>query len=147
MIVGRVRVVVAAVVVAAGLGVALWSRAARAPREDLPADAAVRVSPRAHDAAAVVEGAAVFRDNCASCHGEHADGHGEAAAGLTPPPADFRGSDVLARHSDAYLFYRITEGKPGTAMPSFRGTLAEDERWAAIAYLRTLAPDTGGAAR
>ncbi len=85
------------------------------------------------------EGVALFQSNCASCHGEHADGHGPAATGLTPPPADFRGTDVLARHSDAYLFYRVTEGKPGTAMPSFRGALAARERWAVVAYLRSLA--------
>jgi putative copper resistance protein D len=100
-----------------------------------------RVNPRAGDLAAVSEGVALFQGNCASCHGERADGHGAAAAGLTPPPANFRGTDVLARHTDAYLFYRLTEGKPGTAMPSFRGALAERERWAVIAYLRSLTPD------
>jgi mono/diheme cytochrome c family protein len=130
------------VVVAAAIAAGLWTRTASSvPREDLPADVAVRVNPRQHDPAAAAEGAAVFASNCVSCHGEHADGRGVAAAGLAPPPANFRGSDVLVHHSDSYLFYRITEGKPGTAMPSFRGALAENERWAVIAYLRSLAPD------
>ncbi|MBI3767935.1 MAG: cytochrome c [Deltaproteobacteria bacterium] len=130
------------VAVAAAIGAELWTRASSSvPREDLPANVAARVNPRLHDPAAVAEGAAVFESNCVSCHGEHADGRGVAAAGLAPPPAKFRDSDVLAQHSDSYLFYRITEGKPGTAMPSFRGALAENERWAVIAYLRTLAPD------
>ena len=132
----------AALVAAAGAGAAVWLRPARAvPAEDLPAGFAARVNPRAGDRAAVSEGVALFQDNCASCHGERADGQGPASAGLTPPPANFRGSDVLARHSDAYLFYRMTEGKPGTAMPSFRGALAERERWALVAYLRSLTPD------
>ena len=132
----------AALVVGGGIGAALWLRPARdLPSENLPLGMAGRVNPRAGDAAAVSEGVALFQNNCASCHGERADGHGAAAAGLAPPPANFRGTDVLARHSDAYLFYRLTEGKPGTAMPSFRGALAESERWAVIAYLRSLTPD------
>ncbi len=45
---------------------------------------------------------------------------------------------MVPRHSDAYLYYRISEGKPGTAMPSFHGALAEPERWALVAYLRSL---------
>jgi mono/diheme cytochrome c family protein len=138
----RLAIAVAAVLVVTGVGVALWLRPAGAlPAENLPPEMAGRVNPRAGDLTAVSEGVALFQDNCASCHGERADGHGTAAAGLTPPPANFRGTDVLARHSDAYLFYRLTEGKPGTAMPSFRGALAEQERWAVIAYLRSLTPD------
>jgi mono/diheme cytochrome c family protein len=127
---------IALAVVLALAAVAVWWRSG--PREDLPASFASRSNPRAHDAAAVVEGAALFRDNCTSCHGDDADGHGAAAAGLVPPPANFRSGDVLPRHSDAYLFYRMTEGKPGTAMPSFRGALSDDERWAVVTYLRSL---------
>jgi mono/diheme cytochrome c family protein len=45
---------------------------------------------------------------------------------------------VLAEHSDAYLSYRVSTGKAGTAMPSFHGGLDETERWQVIAYLRSL---------
>ena len=45
---------------------------------------------------------------------------------------------MLAQHSDAYLFYRVSTGKPGTAMPSFHGVLDETERWQVITYLRSL---------
>jgi mono/diheme cytochrome c family protein len=137
----RAAAVLAAIALVAGIGGALWTRVADGvAHEDLPPDAAARVNPRADDPAAVAEGDALFRSNCASCHGDRADGHGVAAAGLVPPPANFRGSDLLAHHSDAYLFHRISDGKPGTAMPSFRGALAEGERWAVIAYLRSLTP-------
>jgi mono/diheme cytochrome c family protein len=110
------------------------------PREDMPAEFAGLVSPVRGDAAAVQRGAELFRDNCASCHGENADGNGPGARGLDPPPANFHGSDVLERHSDAYLYYRLTKGKPGTAMPSFDGALDPSDRWALIAYLRTIGP-------
>ena len=136
------RGVAAAVVLAAS--VAAWlvvpRLAALRRGEDVPAPYAGRTNPRAGDPAAIAAGAALFQENCATCHGAQADGHGPAAVGLSPSPANFRSSDVLARHSDAYLFFRVSEGKPGTAMPSFHGSLADDERWAVIAYLRTL-PD------
>jgi mono/diheme cytochrome c family protein len=45
---------------------------------------------------------------------------------------------VLERHSDAYLFFRLRTGKPGTAMPSFHGVLDETAVWQVISYLRTL---------
>jgi mono/diheme cytochrome c family protein len=45
---------------------------------------------------------------------------------------------VIPEHSDAYLFYRVSEGKAGTAMPAFRGALDEQERWALVSYLRSL---------
>ncbi|MEZ5332064.1 MAG: cytochrome c [Thermoanaerobaculia bacterium] len=37
---------------------------------------------------AVAKGRTTFRTYCASCHGEHADGHGAVAQYLTVPPAD-----------------------------------------------------------
>ncbi len=136
------RALVVVLVAAAAIATTVWTYTARgALHEDLPPAFASRTNPRLDDPAAAAAGAAIFQSNCASCHGDRADGHGIAAVGLTPPPANFRGTDVLARHSDPYLFYRITEGKPGTAMPSFHGALAENERWAVISYLRSLAPD------
>jgi len=107
--------------------------------EDVPAEYAGRTNPHRGDHDAVRAGAALFQENCATCHGTDADGRGPASVGLVPPPANFRGSDVLARHSDAYLFFRVSEGKPGTAMPSFHGALGESERWSVIAYLRSMA--------
>jgi mono/diheme cytochrome c family protein len=111
----------------------------RAPRfhEELPAEFAERRNPLA-GADVVATGARIFQQNCATCHGERADGHGPAATGLEPPPANFRAGVVLAQHSDAYLFYRVSTGKPGTAMPSFHGVLDETERWQVITYLRSL---------
>jgi len=133
----RVRVGLA---VAAALAlVAAWVYAST-PRlhENLPPEFAGKRNPLGGDDA-VLAGGRLFRENCASCHGERADGHGPASKGLVPPPANFRGGTVLAEHSDAYLYYRVSTGKPGTAMPSFRGVLGENERWQVITYLRSLA--------
>lgn len=107
-------------------------------REDLPPELAGKRNPFA-GAEAIAAGAALFHENCASCHGTEADGHGPAATGLVPPPANFRSGPVLGQHTDAYLYWRVTTGKPGTAMPSFHGVLGDTEKWEVVAYLRSLA--------
>lgn len=107
--------------------------------EDLPPATATRVNPVAGDAAAAARGGALFLDNCAPCHGEAGDGRGPASVGLKPPPADLAGGDVVSRHSDAYLFHRLSIGKRGSAMPAFGHALSEGERWEIVAYLRQLA--------
>ena len=127
-----------AVAAASALAVGLYATTPRL-REELPAASAGKRNPLA-GAAAVAAGGRVFKENCATCHGDQADGHGPAATGLEPPPANFRSGSVLAQHSDAYLFYRVSAGKPGTAMPSFHGALGETERWQVVTYLRSLAP-------
>jgi mono/diheme cytochrome c family protein len=111
-----------------------------APRhyEDLPPEFAGKRNPLG-GAEAIAAGDRLFHENCASCHGAEADGRGPASVGLDPPPANFRGGPVLAQHSDAYLFYRVSTGKPGTAMPSFHGALGETQRWQVVTYLRSLA--------
>lgn len=136
MFVTRGRTGVVAVLVASLAVIWWWSAAG--PREELPAEYAGKRNPLGGDAV-VAAGAELFRVNCASCHGDRADGHGPASVGLVPPPADFRGGTVLAQHSDAYLYYRLSLGKPGTAMPSFHGVLDETERWQVITYLRSVA--------
>jgi len=138
----------AALVVAAG-ALAAWltvpALTSTGPREELPPEFAGKTNPLAGPEV-VAAGAAIFRENCATCHGEHADGQGPAAKGLTPPPANFRYGPVLAQHSDAYLYFRVSTGKPGTAMPSFHGVLDEGQRWRVIAYLRSIR-DAATAAR
>ena len=78
----------------------------------------------------------LFLDNCAPCHDERGTGHGPGSEGLPVPPAPLSSPGFLAARSDAYLFWRISAGKPGTAMPSFQHTLSAEERWALIGWLR-----------
>ena len=87
-------------------------------------------NPFAGKAAAIQEGASLFRANCSMCHGLNAKG-------------GTRGPDLSTNRwahgsSDANLFRTITQGVPGTEMP---GVGFEDsEIWVLITYLRSLAP-------
>jgi len=126
---------------AAAVGIAVWRYEHRYNEPELPEEYRGVANPLEDDHAARDAGARLFSRNCAPCHGPDADGRGPAAPGLNPPPADFRGGPILRNHSDAFLYWRIAEGKHGTAMPQWDGVLTENERWEVIAFLRSLEPD------
>lgn len=124
---------------------------AAAPRgagaEEPPDSVAAMRNPVAGDPAAVRRGQGLFLQNCAPCHGASADGKGPGAVGLRPPPADLAGPDVVPKHPDGWIYWRIANGKRGTAMPPFAFSLSEQERWSIVAWLRSLRPAAAGAAQ
>ncbi len=88
----------------------------------------------------VAQGHTLYQANCASCHGTGGEGDGPAASGLSPPPANLRWAVRRPMAGDDYLMWAISEGggQIGTAMPAFKGTLSETDRWRIIRFLRTL---------
>jgi mono/diheme cytochrome c family protein len=84
-------------------------------------------------------GAELFAANCALCHGERGDGRGARRSSLSTSPADLTHPGWQRRTSPRRLFYLIREGKPGTAMPAWK-SLSEEETWALVAYVKSLAP-------
>ena len=92
-------------------------------------------------------GKLVYERKCALCHGEKGDGKGPAAELLVPKPRDFTTGVYKIRTTankvptDRDLFRVITDGMPGTSMPSW-AVLPEKDRWNLVAHLKTLAPDT-----
>ena len=83
-------------------------------------------------------GEAVFKGHCTPCHGE--DGKGKAAVG-TP---DFTSSKIQSSLTDQDILNTITNGRPGTLMPAWKGKLSTDEISAAAAYVRSLGRAAGG---
>lgn len=86
---------------------------------------------------AVDAGRAIYRERCVACHGERGRGDGPAGVTLDPRPADL----VLhvPQHTDGELYYMISVGIPGSAMPEWRSVLSEQQRWELVLYLRVLA--------
>ena len=76
-----------------------------------------------------------FNVYCATCHGERASGGGLVGSNLKPPPPALNTDDVRAI-SDGELFETITKGRD--RMPAYGWALPPVERWAVIAYLRSL---------
>lgn len=96
-----------------------------------------RPNPVAPSVEAVDAGRAIYRERCVACHGERGRGDGPAGATLEPKPADL----ILhvPQHTDGELYYMISVGFPGSAMPQWRSVLSETERWELVHYLRVLA--------
>ena len=80
-------------------------------------------------------GAAVFSNYCAVCHGPGGLGNGTVTQrGFPPPPS------LLAEHAlkmkAGQMFHVLTFGQNN--MPSYASQLSREDRWNAIAYVRTL---------
>ena len=83
-------------------------------------------------------GRALFRQKCALCHGESADGNGVRSKGLSRKPADFTRPSWRSSTTPRYVFQILSEGKRGTSMPAWP-TLTDDEKWDVIAYVLSVA--------
>jgi putative copper resistance protein D len=102
-------------------------------------------NPVPFQATVVQRGEALFQTHCVVCHGPGGRGDGPAAAGLNPKPADLTAAHV-DDHTDGDIFWWLTYGIAGTAMPSFEHALSDSERWELIRYVRSLrhgVPETG----
>lgn len=101
---------------------------------DVPSEYSGLTNPLGAEAAEA--GQAVFKTNCATCHGETGHGDGPVSASLTPRPMNL----VVLQESaqDDYLFWRISTGKPGTAMVGWKGILTEEQIWQVVALMRTM---------
>ncbi|HEY1333794.1 MAG TPA: cytochrome c [Myxococcaceae bacterium] len=83
-------------------------------------------------------GEQLYRENCALCHGEKADGRGSRSMGLDRPPANFTEAVWSRPESAARAFQAISRGVPGSAMPSWEAALSPDDRWALVAFLTSV---------
>ena len=83
-------------------------------------------------------GAALFAQNCASCHGAKGEGPTAAFAELDPPPIAFADRARARERSLFGLYQVIGQGLEGTAMQSF-ASLPEEDRWALAFHAGTLA--------
>ncbi|MBU0500380.1 MAG: cytochrome c [Gammaproteobacteria bacterium] len=98
------------------------------------------LNPVPHSAAAVAQGAQIFQAQCATCHGPKGLGDGLAGLRLSPRPANLSQVVKSAHAKDGHLMWVISEGgrMPGSAMPPFKASIGEEDRWRLIHYLRTL---------
>jgi mono/diheme cytochrome c family protein len=100
------------------------------------------------DSNRVARGRQVYVQQCASCHGQDAEGapnweQPDARGDLPPPPHDDSGHTW--RHSDAQLAQIIRDGlrdpfnkTPELTMPAFKDRLSDEEIVAVIAYFKSL---------
>jgi mono/diheme cytochrome c family protein len=99
-----------------------------------------QANPIPPNAESIAAGQVLFTAKCAPCHGETGLGDGPIGVGLNPRPADLRQHAIPGIHTDAQLFEWITNGFPGSQMPTFKATLSDTDRWHLVNFIRTLAP-------
>ncbi|MFZ0961751.1 MAG: cytochrome c [Terriglobia bacterium] len=78
------------------------------------------------------DGAELFKQKCAMCHGM--DGKGFPA--LKTP--DFTSPKVQASLTDKEIAETIKNGKKGTAMPPFADSLNDEQIHSLVTYIRSL---------
>lgn len=89
-------------------------------------------------AAVRARGQQLYRENCALCHGENADGRGARSMGLDRKPASFTDPTWSGHDGASRAFHAITDGVPGTAMPAWGAILGADDRWALVAFITSV---------
>lgn len=103
--------------------------------EDLVAKAGVARAPTSPPD--LEQGAHLFAERCAACHGATGHGDGPAAQALTPKPADFHSDAIMVGLTPFKAFNVIRFGVKGTAMVPFDG-FDEKQRWALAFYVFSL---------
>ena len=73
---------------------------------------------------------------CVACHGANADGKGKILDYKYPiPPANFY-DERIKKLSDGHIFNALTNGWMN--MPSMKAQITVEDRWAIIAYIRSI---------
>lgn len=84
------------------------------------------------------DGAPIFAQSCAPCHGSLGQGDG-SEAGQLPFFSAAIGDPNVARDASVEDWFRvITEGRLTRYMPPFAGSMSEQERWDVLAYAYSL---------
>ncbi|TAM84131.1 MAG: c-type cytochrome [Acidobacteria bacterium] len=93
-----------------------------------PASAFRLQNPYAGRPEAALAGRKLFLRHCAQCHGENAEGRGNA------PPLR---SELILETPDGVLFWFLKNGNLRAGMPSWSG-LPPEQRWQIVSFLKTL---------
>jgi mono/diheme cytochrome c family protein len=110
---------------AQGPSVDSWVAPDRASHRSNPILSTTDIVKRGHD---------LFHRDCEQCHGKAGHGDGPQSFSLEKHPADLA-SERVQSQPDGALFWKMTEGRG--VMP--KATLGDNDKWAVIDYLRTLA--------
>lgn len=77
------------------------------------------------------EGKKTYTERCLACHGCSGNAQGPYARHVVTQPANLheRILSYMPEPGDPYHFWRVSEGVPGTAMPSWKLSMNETEIW------------------
>jgi len=90
---------------------------------------------------ALQRGAVVYANYCETCHGPEGKGDGRVAQRGFPAPPSLLAPRAL-QMADGQMFHVLTWGQNN--MPSYAAQIDRSDRWAAIAYVRSLQRSAAG---
>jgi mono/diheme cytochrome c family protein len=86
-------------------------------------------------ASGLQEGKEIYVERCQTCHGCAGNGLGTYGGTMSVTPADYKQEPFRSMPDDQF-FWHVSEGLPGTLMPTWKLALTEDQRWKVIAYIQ-----------
>ena len=103
----------------------------------VPEEAKQRKNPVTSSGAVLQSVRPLYRDKCATCHGDAGKGNGHDASLYDPAPTNFTDTRRMSGVTDGELFYKLSEGRK--PMPAFKKRLTEEQRWQLVLLLRSFA--------
>jgi mono/diheme cytochrome c family protein len=98
-------------------------------------------NPVAPTAANVTAGAALFKKNCAFCHGAGAKGDGTLVPKGMTMPADLTDAKWDRGSTDGEIFTVIMEGAgPKFEMKGVKGRMTDRDVWQIVNFIRSVGP-------
>jgi len=86
----------------------------------------------------IQNGAAIFAQNCAPCHGDTGLGNGPQSQQLPVTVPALALADTARSASPAQWFTTVSQGNLDRFMPPFIGDLSDRDRWDVVSYVLTL---------
>jgi len=109
-------------------------------QRSLAASALVLTFAAAAQAGDAEKGKLIYTSRCSFCHGAAGKGDGVAGAALKPPATNFTTPEFWKTATTESMKNTIENGKPGTAMVSFKASLSAEQIDQVISHLQTFKP-------
>ena len=93
-------------------------------------------NPIAPTEANLLDGARLYRDKCADCHGRPDNPLSDCGASFNPPAPQF--IEAHPRLPENQNFYLIKNGVRRSAMPAWGNIMADSEIWQVVTFLNHL---------
>jgi mono/diheme cytochrome c family protein len=127
-------------VVLAAIPAAAVQEHARTPHRHPEAEKLV--NPMERTPASIKAGGAVYAKACANCHGPYGLANTKLAQGMAAygaRPSNLTDAEWIHGSTDGEIFAVIRDGVgPDFHMPTFGGTLSDDEMWQLVVYIRSI---------
>ena len=127
-------------------GLAMATTAKPLPLEEMFAHTALKASmggagsvqdPVPDNEANLTQGARIYREDCAVCHGLPGQSKTAIAEGEFPPPPQlFQAKQMVTDDPEGVTYWKVSHGIRLSGMPGFGNTLSDTERWQVATLLK-----------